>query len=261
MYRILRGGYNCRHERGLYLEREKGVDYYVLLLVKSPAGFRIGNREFAVEGDCGVLIPPHVPYDYRGRDCEYINDWIHFECEDADFPEKYKCLLGCAVPLNNSQQFSTYFHQILWEFNYALPEFKAQSSSLLLQVLLNKLFQEASGLKETKGFPYAAGLQKIRLAMQSQPEMDVTAAQMAEQLGISPSYFQALYREFFGVPFKQDLIDMRVDYARYLLKSTNIKLDRLADMCGYTNEVHFYRQFREKVGMTPREYMRSENGL
>ena len=96
--------------------------------------------------------------------------------------------------------------------------------------------------------------------MQSQPYKGFTAREMAESLEISPSYFQHLYKEFFGIPFKTDLINIRLDYARGLILNTDLKLERVAQLCGYNSEIHFYRQFREKTGMTPREYLAKAKG-
>ena len=91
--------------------------------------------------------------------------------------------------------------------------------------------------------------------MQSQPYKNFTSREMAEELGISASHFQYLYKHFFGIPFKSDLINIRMDYARDLILNTDLKLEQISQLSGYNSEIHFYRQFREKTGMTPREYL------
>ena len=93
--------------------------------------------------------------------------------------------------------------------------------------------------------------------MQSRPEKNFTPGELAEKLKVSPSYFQFLYKSFFGVPFKTDLIQMRLEYARELIVETDLTLEQIAQICGYNNEIHFFRQFRAKTGMTPREYQAS----
>jgi len=45
-----------------------------------------------------------------------------------------------------------------------------------------------------------------------------------------------------------------VDYAKELITSTTLPLEQIAYACGYSNEIHFYRQFLRKTGMTPGEY-------
>lgn len=258
MYRVLRGGYHCRHSESFLMLREQGLECYVILLVKSPARFRIGENSFEVKSHSVVIIPPNISYEYSGLDGEYINDWMHFECPGTSLEEKYGALLCRSVPLNTSQQISQYFQQILWEQSYACEEFKAQNVSMLFQVMLNKLYQEAESAIVADIYPYSAGLRELRFAMQSRPNKNFTPEEMADVLGVSPSYFQHLYKEFFGIPFKKDLINMRIDYAQYLITNTNMKLEQVALMSGYSSEVHFYRQFKAKMGMTPRKYMLTE---
>lgn len=103
--------------------------------------------------------------------------------------------------------------------------------------------------------PYIARLQGLRLSMQSQPYQNFTVREMAEHLGVSASYFQYLYKEYFGIPFKTDLIHIRVDYAKSLMLNTDLKQEQVARLSGYNSEIHFYRQFKKETGMTPGEFL------
>ena len=79
-------------------------------------------------------------------------------------------------------------------------------------------------------------------------------ARKAESMSISVSYFQHLYKDFFGISYQKDVIDMRIEYAKRMVKSTDNKIELIAKLCGYSNEIHFYRQFKEITGMTPKQY-------
>ena len=61
-------------------------------------------------------------------------------------------------------------------------------------------------------------------------------------------------KKLFGVSFQQDLILMRVTRARFNLSTSNLSLSQIAELCGYNNEVHFYRQFKKLTGVTPAQY-------
>ena len=79
-----------------------------------------------------------------------------------------------------------------------------------------------------------------------QHQTSINAEDFADTLGISKSYFQHLYKEFFGVSFQQDYIQMRIAYAQDLLETSDMPMEQIAEICGYTNEVHFYRQFKKQ---------------
>ena len=77
------------------------------------------------------------------------------------------------------------------------------------------------------------------------------------KLNISRSYFQFLYKDYFGISFKKDLINMRLQYAQELLLNTTMPIEQIAFQSGYSNEIHFYRQFKAKTGLTPGEYQKT----
>ena len=90
--------------------------------------------------------------------------------------------------------------------------------------------------------------------MQNNPSTPRSLDDYAGRLGISKSYFQHLYTELFSISFQQDIIQFRMEHARYLLTTTDLTLSQIAEICGYNNEVHFYRQFKQLTSITPAQY-------
>ena len=255
MFLMLRGGYNAIHPNSFSLSRPKGLDCYLFLIVKSYSQFQIDENIFPVKANSAVLIRPHVSYEYHSLEGEYINDWFHFGCSDPAFEEKYGVLFHKPISLDNVIPFSQYVQQIVWEYNYADEAFQQENVSMLIHVLLNKLIQEFKTDTSQNAYnPYMHRLQEIRLTMQTSPNKHFTAEAFADMLHISTSYFQHIYKDFFGVPFQTDLIHLRLIYAQNLIQNSNLTFEQIALMSGYSNEIHFYRQFKAKLGMTPREY-------
>ena len=239
------------------MTRPNGLYCYLFLIIRCPAYVRIGKARFEVDADTAVIIAPNIPYEYAALEGEYRNDWLYFESSDAAFAEKYGQLMNQPVPLSDGLPFLQYVQHIVWEWSYGSDTYKKDNVSMLFRVMLNKLLQEKEQYQGRKEYnPYASVLREVRLRMQSRPESHFTPAQLAEELKVSPSYFQFLYKEFFGIPFRTDLIRMRVEYARELILETELPMNQIAELSGYSNEIHFYRQFKAKTGMTPREYQR-----
>lgn len=262
MYSISSGGYNSRHPKDFTMSRPNGLAHYLLLIVKCPALFRIGKEEVKTESNCAMLIRPHIPYQYHSINGEYTDDWLHFDCDDPHFPENTSLLFHRPIPLDSVVRYTLFIQQIMWEHNYASSDFRTADINMLMGVLLNNLSQSLQK-KDTPlpCNPYISRLQNIRLSMQSQPYKNLTPRETAGELGISPSYFQYLYKELFGISFKADLIHIRIDYARDLIQNTDLKLSQIAEQCGYNNEIHFYRQFKAKTGMTPGQYQEKAKGI
>ena len=77
---------------------------------------------------------------------------------------------------------------------------------------------------------------------------------MADRIGISRSHLQRLYKQLFGMSYRDDLINLRMEKAKQLLTYTDLRIHEIADQCGYQNESHFMRQLKEKVGKTALQY-------
>ena len=99
-------------------------------------------------------------------------------------------------------------------------------------------------------------LEETRKEMLRTPEKNWSLETMAEHSGYSVSRFCALYKDYFGVPPKQELLSARLSAACRLLKYTNSSVGDIAESCGFQSVGYFSRYFKQEMGMSPREYAR-----
>ena len=76
---------------------------------------------------------------------------------------------------------------------------------------------------------------------------------MAANVFLSVNQLITLYKRFFGVTPKQDLLEARIVKAKTLMGPSTI-IKEVANNCGFENEYYFSRVFKQKTGMTPSEY-------
>jgi AraC family transcriptional regulator of arabinose operon len=50
------------------------------------------------------------------------------------------------------------------------------------------------------------------------------------------------------------VIQSRIEYAKYLLSTTDITVNKISEMCGFSSEIRFMRQFKKEFVLTPTEY-------
>lgn len=86
----------------------------------------------------------------------------------------------------------------------------------------------------------------------------MTLTDIANEVGISPSYLTNLMRRVTGATVQNWVIQRRMAAARTLLEETDKSLEEVADMIGYQNVVHFFRQFRQYYGTTPALWRREQ---
>lgn len=252
MFLIATGGTNAHHSASFFMSRPMGLKNHVLLFVKSKAEFTIADATFLVPPNSVLFVRRETPYQYRSAGGDYTDDWLHFSCADGAFEGLWDIPFHSPVPISNPAKFSFYIQQLLWENTYTPESFRQENVDLLFQVLLNTVRLSILENKNRQIYsPYRTRLQNLRLTILAEPYKEYSPAQLAASLGISPSYFQHLYTELFGISFRADLIGLRIEYARDLIANTNLTMEKIAEMCGYNSEVHFYRQFKKYTGMTP----------
>lgn len=94
----------------------------------------------------------------------------------------------------------------------------------------------------------------VRAKIYNDPAYNWTIEGLAHEMNMSRSSFQHSYKKLFGVTPMNDVINARTERAGYLLASTEHSVSRIAQMCGYSSDIHFVRQFRKVTGERPTEY-------
>ena len=90
------------------------------------------------------------------------------------------------------------------------------------------------------------------------PTAEISLEGLAGWLGLSPSYASRLFRESTGRNFAGYVAELRLERALAIAESEeDMPLEELARRVGYSDSVYFGKLFRERAGMSPREWARS----
>lgn len=259
MYQILRGGCNSRHPSSFIMSRPEGLPCFVLLIIRTQGIFQIQNIQYQVAPGSALILAPHTPYSYSNPDGEYMDDWLHFTVTDENaFIDKIT-FINTPLSLGNTDSYTTLVHQLMLEHSYTPQPYSSMNIDALFGVLMNHLVVHSLHAVSNPALtPYKSQLQSLRLELQNNFLSTPGIKESAAAIGISESYFQHLYTELFGISYQQDVIRFRIEYAKNLLLSTSLPIEEIAELCGYNNEIHFYRQFKKIAGQTPAKFRKSE---
>lgn len=97
----------------------------------------------------------------------------------------------------------------------------------------------------------------IKLMRENFANPDFNQKELANMLHISPNYLSSLFSKESGKPFREHLIEIRLNHAQKLLLSTDKKLPEIAELCGYVDQHYFSYGFKKYFGKSPRQ-MRDE---
>ncbi|QGQ98095.1 response regulator [Paenibacillus psychroresistens] len=77
---------------------------------------------------------------------------------------------------------------------------------------------------------------------------------VAEQLTITANYLSVLFKKQTGKNFIYYVSHVRIEKAKELLKSNQLKNSEIARLIGYENEFYFSRVFKKITGSTPQDF-------
>jgi len=241
-------GYSAVHPAEFVYDIPTGYDCYLLLLITSPAELLIDNELQAVPANTAILYPPGSRIYYRANGEEYRNDWIRFR-SDESFVEQFP-IKNAPFAVRDVEYCHNLFKLLTWESSLESANSEATISHLLW-VLFSKLHETSA---EEPANAHTQMLVRLHKKICNQPQAPWNIAQMAEELHLSTSRLQTLYKQMFGISCMDDVIKRRLYRATDQLKFTTTPIHEIAENCGYNNVEHFCRQFRQYYGCTPGQF-------
>ena len=96
--------------------------------------------------------------------------------------------------------------------------------------------------------------------MENNYAREITVEELAGICKLNRSYFSKLFKDNMGCPPQEFLIRLRLSKAADLMKGTGKSIGDISAMCGYPNQLHFSRAFKQRYGVSPREW-RAQNQI
>lgn len=82
----------------------------------------------------------------------------------------------------------------------------------------------------------------------------VTLSEVAGHFSYHPNYISSYIHRETGKSFSEIVLEQRMERAAALLKGTDLSIEEIAAMLGYSNNSNFYKAFRAYYHVSPREY-------
>lgn len=251
MFEIQKMGCSCRHDPGFDFKVPQGYDAYLVLFVKTRAFFEIGGQTTTVEPGTFIIYDRCTPLHYGAQGGDYVNDWMLFKSTEplsADIAVRFNELIFIGEQINIPQYF-----QLIADcyFRGTNP----QTAGFLVRAMLSEIFREADPHTHAE-LPHYRELLDLRRQIYAQPSTNWTMQGMAKMLNISMPYLHALYKKAFATTCTADVIRSRMEQAQQYLNNPGMTVEEIAFACGYSSGVHFSRQFKKEIGVSPQQWRR-----
>lgn len=255
MIQLINCGYNFVHEDGIIINRPNGSGNYAFVFFKSSSEVVLNGESFEVPKNSYIFLRPDTTHLYRGLEKPFINDWFH--CENSDI-EVFLTEIFFPLDIPIVAEDPYLISRSIKELQYIARQ-NSPLQDRIIDYDLRSFFMKLTSLREKsiileKTSRHFLQFSKLRNDIYNSPNRYFSVDSLASSLNLSKSYFQHIYKQLFGCSVVADIINARLEYAKYLLTNSELSICTISKMCGYENDTHFMRQFKKFVGTTPSRY-------
>ena len=146
----------------------------------------------------------------------------------------------------------TDINEIISKLIYKLEEDKRYNEA---RKIINKISQIEKSDKNISHSKYKDILTKKIEEKYSDISFNLNS--LADEMNLSSGYLSSLFKNLFGIPFQDYLNNMRMEKAKLLLLTTDLKNYQIGELVGMENFNYFNSKFKKTFGMTPKEFKKS----
>ncbi|MBD7986294.1 response regulator [Sporosarcina sp. Sa2YVA2] len=148
--------------------------------------------------------------------------------------------------------------------DYVLKPVSKTDIQNLLQKLVGKV-KEAQRSQEVEallaGLVKSSGDSQVGYKDKIQAEInanignaDFSLSYLASELALNTSYVSTLFKQLFGSPFQTYMMTVRMDRAKILLLSTEMKVYEIGAAVGFDDPNYFSASFKKRFGVSPNQF-------
>jgi AraC-like DNA-binding protein len=184
-------------------------------------------------------------------DCPLFYDFIRLQIQDAASPQ--------FLFFDTNERTPVYWcgRVLLYQASFiTVQDQKSVRSALVLFLTtLHREHRQHLVISESSMMPqYDAG--KF-LKYMADNYRSITLEKAAAHFGFNTAYFSTLFKKLEYTTFTHKLQEIRIEQAKRLLLTTNLTMEEIIGLSGFSEKSYFHRSFKKSAGMTPGQYRKS----
>ncbi len=221
--------------------------------ISGEGSFRDGDRVFAIQPGSLYLTPPGAAHQIAATNAKRPMTYYALLVDaegDAEVLGLLELLMAKrgAFSIGPSQRF--FFADLLEKGASGRRELEQAA----YHGLLSFLYGLAGGQVASRGTADNAHVEKALAIMQGAIERNLDLGALCDRIELSREHFVRVFTERMGMPPMRYYSRLKIEAARAMLSSTNLRVGEIADKLGYENQFSFARAFRRVSGMSPTLY-------
>lgn len=205
-----------------------------------------------------VYIPEGARYELTFCDCTAHPSTILLEFSLSD--GEHFALEGGIQIIDTDHgdgRLSDLLKKLVLEYSMpALPALKLQRDVFGLLALIGEI-EEYKHFKRRGFNTIKKGIEYLNKDESQQLSID----QVAELCFVTPAYFRRLFKEYAGISPAEYRTRQKIERAKTLMEHTDVSVEEVSAILGYSDPSYFCRVFKKHAGVTPSKYLKSNKPI
>ena len=248
-------------------------DHFELVYLKrGNADFETSEETVSLSPHNIIIIKPHQPHKFtvNSAACEFfvlsftvdISENLPSDiAELADIINELQQRPHMVLTPGPKNAVLNALKRIVWarQNREKWDDFLAYLLLLEMLVYLSREILSSSGFSGEKGINDA--MMRARDYITENYQRHISLGELAAHVYLSESYLSHCYKARFGISPKNFILQVRINRAKELLASTDMKINDIALKVGFLSQQRFNDAFKRLENLTPLKYRKNSKNL
>jgi len=243
------------YQKNYHLKRSNYNNFLIMLITKGSCMVTLNGVNTNLSKGQLAFIDCESLHEYRALE-DYEALWLHFNGPLAR--EYYKHISsnsGNILFPRNLQVFEHTLSKIYNIYKNSEPIKEASMSKYITQILTELLLSE----NHMNASHPSRSLEESVTYINEHFTEPISLNFLAEKVALSPFYFSRIFTKEIGMPPHQYIIATRLNFAKFLLQTTDSPIKEIAFNSGFTSESNFCFTFKKWEKVTPSQYRSTDS--
>ena len=235
-------------------------EFQMIYITGGQGVFSCGDKAYQVKPGCVMLVLPGIKHAYSPlKETGWEEHWVGFKgayfsklLEEGRFSSEH---VFFETGLHDS--IVSFFNQIFDEVRSQRPLYQLKTCAQILSIIAEVLSRERRN--EQPNY-YEKTVAKAKYLMESNIYSAINLPGISEQLGISTSRLNEIFKTYTSMTPYQYYIQLKIHTAESLLEQEDISVKDAAFRMGFEDQYYFSRLFKNKTGISPSDWKKLVSG-
>jgi len=232
-------------------------EFQLVYITKGEGVFFCDGNTYNVKPGCIMLILPGLKHSYKPiSETGWQEYWVGFKgsyfiqlLEEGRFSVDH---VFFETGLHDS--ILSFINQIFDEVRSQKPLYQLKTCALILSIIAEVLTRER---RKEQPNNYEKIVAQAKCLMESNVYKAINLPAIAEQLGISTSRLNEIFKTYTSMTPYQYFIHIKIHKAESILEQEEMSVKEAAYRMGFDDQYYFSRLFKNKTGVSPSDWKKS----